>query len=357
MASLGERAKVWFAEQRTARPWLDHVVRTQQHYTAVKGNTQAGAVTFFGFLSFFPLLALAFFAVGWVSRVYPAAEDGLVQAITDVFPGMIGSDEGQIAISDFEQAAAAAGVIGLLGVLYSGLGWLSGLRESLLVVFDEPAKEQPSFVVGKLRDLVALASIGVILLTSVAVSSVLSNFATEILDLVGLGEELSWLLRILTVVVGILVSSVLFTAMFRLLAKPDIPRADLWRAALVGAVGFEVLKQVAGLLLGSTRGQPAFQAFGIALILVVWINYFSRVVMYAASWAQTSTSARLRREAAAAAEEARLAALRVDLDKEDEDGITVNQAAARSFALGAGTVAGLYALLRRPRAGARTDID
>ncbi|MFW6774593.1 YihY/virulence factor BrkB family protein [Nocardioides sp. CPCC 205120] len=349
MAGPKERVVVWLAEQRTAHPWLDHVVRMQRHYGAVKGNTQAGAVTFFGFLSFFPLLALAFFLVGYLARIYPDAQQDLVDAISGIFPGMIGSDEGQISIADFEEVAGTAGVIGLLGVLYSGLGWLSGLRESLMVVFEEPAKEQPSFLKGKLRDLLTLPAIGVILLTSVAISSGVNAFSSEVLDLVGLGDELSWLLRVITVVIGIGASSLLFTAIFTLLVKPDIPRFDLWKGALLGAVGFEVLKQVAGVLLSATKGQPAFQAFGIALILLVWINYFSRVVMYAASWAHTSTSARLRREHAAALEEARLAALRVDLDKDDERELTTNQVAARSFALGAGTVLGFLTLLRRAR--------
>ncbi len=31
--------------------------------------------------------------------------------------------------------------------------------------------------------------------------------------------------------------------------------------------------------------------FGVALILLVWINYFSRLVMYAAAWAYTATTA------------------------------------------------------------------
>ncbi len=31
--------------------------------------------------------------------------------------------------------------------------------------------------------------------------------------------------------------------------------------------------------------------FGVALILLVWINYFSRLVMYAAAWAYTATVA------------------------------------------------------------------
>ena len=84
--------------------------------------------------------------------------------------------------------------------------------------------------------------------------------------------------------------------MFRLLAAPDdVPLRAMWSGALLGAVGFEILKQVSSLLIRSTQGQPAFQVFGLALILVVWINYFSRVVLYAASWAWTHPLAREQR--------------------------------------------------------------
>ena len=81
----------------------------------------------------------------------------------------------------------------------------------------------------------------------------------------------------------------LFFAMFVLLAEPHTPAA----LAVVGRAArarsrFEVLKQLSRLLIAPTQGNPAFQAFGIALILLVWINYFSRVVLYAAAWAHTS---------------------------------------------------------------------
>jgi membrane protein len=81
---------------------------------------------------------------------------------------------------------------------------------------------------------------------------------------------------------------VLFFALFRLLGRPHVPQLPLWQGALLGAVAFELLKQLSGVLLASTKEQPAFQAFGIALILLVWINYFSRVVLYSAAFAFTS---------------------------------------------------------------------
>ncbi len=66
------------------------------HYGEVNGSAQAGAVTYYGFLSFFPILALAFFVVGYVARVYPAAQDNLVAAIQQVLPGIVGNGQGEI---------------------------------------------------------------------------------------------------------------------------------------------------------------------------------------------------------------------------------------------------------------------
>jgi membrane protein len=292
MASLKER----LATIRERRPFLDHVLRMQEHYGAVKGSQQAGAITYFGFLSFFPIMALAFFAIGYVAEVFPDAQDALVDAINTVLPGIVGNGDNEISLTDIQDAAGAVGLIGLVGVLYSGLGWLSAMRDGLFVVFEKPAFEQPGFVIGKLRDLVTLALVGVVLLLSVGISGGVTSFSEELLDAVGLGTELGWLLSLFAVVVGLAASTLLFYAMFRLLGDPDVPGRSLWSGALFGAVGFEVLKQLSSLLLSTTEGQPAFQAFGIALILLVWINYFSRVVMYAASWAYTTRAARALRE-------------------------------------------------------------
>jgi membrane protein len=292
-------------EARTRRPFLDHLVRTVQHYGAVKGNLLAGAVTYFAFLSFFPILALAFAVIGWVAKVYPDAQQNLVDAIEQVLPGLVGPDPGQVQLSTLQNAAGAAAGIGLVAILYSGLGWLSSLREALVAVFDEPPGEQPGFLVGKARDLVTMALIGVVLIVSVAVSSLVTSFSTDILDWLGLGTGLSWLLSALSILVGLLANLVLFFAMFRLLADPRLPTRSLSSGALFGAIGFELLKQASRFLLQATSHSPAFQAFGIALILLVWINYFSRLVMYAAAWTYTSRAARLSRSDADSSETAR----------------------------------------------------
>jgi len=204
---------------RARRPFVDHLVRMVQHYGDVNGKLQAGAVTYFAFLSFFPILALAFFVVGYVSKVYPDARDVLITALTGLFANI------DLDLSAIEDGAGAAGLIGLAGVLYAGLGWLSAMREALIVMFEEPAREQPNFVVGKLRDLITLTLIGVTLMVSVAVTGMVSGFTTDLLGWVGLGEELAPLVTALTVVLGLAANVLLFFIMFELLARPNAPAA------------------------------------------------------------------------------------------------------------------------------------
>jgi membrane protein len=289
------------AAVRARFPWVDHVLRMLAHYGSVNGSGQAGAVTFFGFLSFFPILALGFFAIGQAARVYPDIRPQMTAEINGLLPGVIGTGAGQISLTAIERSAATVGLIGLATLLYSGLGWLSAMRQALEVMFVVPSRDRPSLVLGKLRDLATLVLVGLVLMVSVSLSGAVTGFSDTILGWVGIdsGAFLPTLgLNLLGRALAVGASTVLLVVMFRLLvAEARVPRSAMVRGALLGAVGFEALKLAANLLLTQTRGQPAFQAFGVALILLVWINYFSRLVMYAAAWAYTAPDALAQRTA------------------------------------------------------------
>lgn len=282
---LKEKVKAKIAELRARFPALDRVMRTQEHYGEVGASQQAGAITYFGFLSTFPILALAFFAVGQIAKVYAGAESDLVEAIDQVLPGLVGDGAGQLKVADIESAAGAVGIIGAFGLLYAGLGFVDGLRKALQAVFVVPEAEQPGFLAAKLRDLAALIGLGLILLVAVAFTGLVRTFSVDVLRWIGLDEGLGWLIVLLTLVLGLAANTVLFFSMFHLAPQKGTPKRPLWAGALLGAVCFEALKQASTLLLKATQGQPAFQAFGIALILVVWIHYTSMVILYAASYA------------------------------------------------------------------------
>jgi membrane protein len=346
MASPKDRASAFLDRARARSHLLDHAVNTQRHYTSVKGSFRAGAVTYYAFLSFFPILAVAFFVVGYVAQIFPDAQDNLVTALETMLPGLIGEGPDQISLAAVQRAAATVGLIGLAVLVYSGLGWISCMRDALNQVFQEPTARQPGFVVGKLRDLVTLAVIGLILIVSVGISGAVTGFSREFLDLLGLDQGLVPELALLVVILGGAVDMLLFFTIFTLLVRPPLLQRSLWAGALLGAVGAGLLKWLSSFLIGLTKEQPAFQAFGIALILLVWINYFSRVVLYAAAWAAVDRSPRgesvtswMSDPAAAGAEDARRTRRRTPAPVP----------ASAWFGSGAASMLALMALLRRRR--------
>ncbi|SEC56550.1 membrane protein [Nocardioides exalbidus] len=348
----GIKARV--ADVRERRPFVDHLVRMVEHYGSVNGNALAAAVTYFAFLSFFPILALAFAVFGQITKVYADAQDTLLDAANSVLPGIIGGDNG-VSLDSLQSAAPGIFSVGILLTLYSGLGWLSGMRQALTSAFEEPEREQPNFVMGKLRDILALLTLGSVLVLSVAVSGVATALLSPILDALRLGPVAGVFLTVLAIALGLAANTLLFFAFFRLLVAPDIPSRSLWSGALLGAVVFELLKQASTFLLRSTSNSEAFQAFGIALILLVWINYFSRVVVYSAAFAYTSPEARAVVEARRVVDQAvegpqiDLAAAAAVVPSTALSPSASPASPKAAFAAGAASMLGLVALLRRRR--------
>src|SRR4051812_950683 len=89
--SKNDKKQGRLAKFRERHLWVDRFFRMQEHYSRSRGNQAAGAVTYFGFLSLFPLLALTFAVVGFVVRWYPAAQDQVTDALNSYLPGLVGS--------------------------------------------------------------------------------------------------------------------------------------------------------------------------------------------------------------------------------------------------------------------------
>ncbi|APC37372.1 YihY/virulence factor BrkB family protein [Nocardiopsis dassonvillei] len=272
-------------ELRRRRPALDHLVRAYERYADRNGNQLAGAVTYFAFLSFFPLLALAFAAVGYLAAVQVEVGDYLQQALDGVLPGL----SEQLPIDEIAQARVGAGVIGVLGLLYAGLNAVSALREALHSIWLKNLREGPNILLRKLADLLVMLGLGAALLLAVAFTSVAQTATQWLLGLVGLDGSLlaNLSLRALALVIAVGANMVIFVLAFALLSGSGRPTRMMWRGALLGAVGFEVLKAAAAVLLAGTLGNPVYASFAVLVGLLVWINLVMRLVMFSAAWTAT----------------------------------------------------------------------
>ncbi|MEO3793908.1 YihY/virulence factor BrkB family protein [Nonomuraea sp. B10E15] len=292
MASLAERfepVKAWgrrtVDDWRVRRPSIDHLIMTVQRYRLQSGDRLAGAVTYFAFLSFFPLLSLSYAVLGFAVAASEATRDALQRAIAERLPGLAP----QLDLEGIAQARETAGIIGLLGLLYAGLGALDALREALREMSMTTAPPL-GFVAGKLRDLASLVIVGATMILSVLVAGFATTATDKVLHaLFGGSSMLVTLgLRIAGVVASVGADWLLFVILLGWVARAGLPFRAIAKGALLGALVFGVLKQAATLLLGHTLSNPVYGAFAVIVGLLVWINISARLVLFVAAWTSTA---------------------------------------------------------------------
>jgi len=265
--------------------WFDHLVRAYRRYQERRGDRLAAALTCYGFLSFFPLLALAYALLGYLVKFSDKARDYFVDAINQLLPGL--SD--QLNVQQIVESKTAVGVVGLVGLMFTGLGWVNVLRESLRDIWGYEPNGGGNFFLKKVWDVGVLAFLGATLIVSVAVSTVTSQATHTVLTTMGLDDVpgAGTALRLLSLAVAIAFNTLIFLVLFSRLSGTRAPWRRIIRGAVFGALGFEILKQIASLLLSRTMSNPVYASFAVLVGLMVWINIVSRFMLFTAAWTAT----------------------------------------------------------------------
>ena len=248
MAGVGavkDRALGVLRTQREKRPWLEHLVQAYKRYKSSNGDHMAAAITYFSFLAIFPLLLLGISVGGFVLARNPALVGDLKELISENVPGELGSQ-----LSDSVDSLIAhrnsIGVIALVGVAYSGLGWIGNLRKGLQIVWScEPQEE--NFVKAKLGDLVVLVGLGLGIVLSLALTSGGTAAARWLVDSAGLGDVpgVTVLLAIVGILLALVADVLIFAFLFVRLPRRRVRYRTVLRGAVFAAVGYEILKVVA----------------------------------------------------------------------------------------------------------------
>lgn len=277
-----------FEQLRERHEWLDHVVRAGARYTERHGDHYAAAVTYFSVLSLVPLLMIAFAVAGFVLQAQPDLLHQLQANITKAVPGSLGQTLNGV-IDQAIRSAGTVGVIGLLAALYSGIGWMTSLRDALSEQWGR-VPEPPPLIRRTVVDLLSLLGLGAALVVSFALTGLGTGFAGSVLAVLGLSEQ-AWaqvLLGLLGFVLSILANWLIFLWVIARLPREDVALKSAVRAALLGAVGFEVIKQIMTIYLGVVTNSPSGAVFGSFLGLLVFAYFVSRFVLFVTAWAATS---------------------------------------------------------------------
>ncbi len=269
--------------------WLDHIMLAYERYTERYGAHYAAAVTYFSVLSLVPMLMIGFAVAGFVLQSQPDLLAELRQSIAEAVPDK--DLRGQIneAVNTALDSKGTVGIIGLLGAAYSGLGWMSNLRDALTAQWGH-AKENLPFLGSLWRDLVALIGLGLAIVLSFGITAAGSGFAEQMLEWLG-WENAGWahvLLMIGTVILSLLANWLVFLWVLARLPRKAVGWRSALRGAFAAAIGFEVLKQAATLFLKFVTTSPTSAAFGSVIGVLIFANLVAQFLLFIAAWTATA---------------------------------------------------------------------
>jgi membrane protein len=274
-------------ELRARHPWLDHLVPAGRRYTGRHGDHYAAAITYFSLLSLVPLVMIASGAAGYLLSARPELRDQLRAAVTDAVPAEVAGLINMIIDQAVAQRSVVTGV-GLVFALYSGIGWVSHLRAAVSEQWAQ-APDPPALPKRLLLDLLALFGLGASLAASFIVASLASHFAAEVLRYLGLddGRWAQVQLQVFGVLLTLTTDFLVFLWVIARLPRAHVALGDAAPAALLGAVGFQLLMQGMSIYLGVVSGSPSAAVFGSTLGLFIFIYYASRFVLFVTAWTAT----------------------------------------------------------------------
>lgn len=195
------------------------------------GGHLAASLTYYAFLSLFPLILLALAGIGFFLAGDPQARAEWGARISDAVPGL-----GPLIAENLESLVSSrrgASIIGLVGLVLSATGLTNAAGYALSRVYRHP--EVQGFVQKRVWSLSATAGLGLVALAGVVVSSFVGGLRGT--GAIGLG------LSVGAALLSLLLDVVLFAVCYRVLtAGWGPPFSELWPGALLAGAGWTALK-------------------------------------------------------------------------------------------------------------------
>jgi membrane protein len=254
--------------------WLGLPIAVFYKFFDDQGGYLTALLTYYGFLSLFPLLLVAVTVLGFVIAHQPHLQNELIGSALSQFP-IVGK---QIQTDVHGYTGSGWGLaIGLLGAAYGGLGIAQAAQNTLNSVWAVPRHARPNPSMSRLRRLIAVSifGLGVVVTTGIsALASETQHFGV-VSGIVG---------RILATALAALVNIGLFTAAFRYLTVRPVSIRDVLPGAVIAGIAWQGLQLVGSYYVDhKLRGaSEVYGIFGVVLGLIAWIYLEALIVVLCA---------------------------------------------------------------------------
>ncbi len=253
-------------QQRHRLPGFVHAVIKK--YGDDEAGQQAALMTYYGFLSLFPLLLVLTTLTQYIPASHTELQESIVKGITNYFPVL--GDQLSAHINSLQKNGLAL-IVGLLFILYGARGVADAFRNSIQHLWGIPKEHRDGFPRSTLK------SFGIIFI--VGAGFVVASASIALAAATSSGN----LFRLLVILINLFVWYVLFILLINISLSRRVPFGETRAAALIAAAGLVIVQVAGSYILGhELRNLDAlYSYFALALGLLFWIYLQVQVLFYA----------------------------------------------------------------------------
>jgi membrane protein len=258
----------------------------------LKHNTSllSAALAFYSLLSLAPALYLLVAAAGVIIGQRTASG-----AVIDWATQLLGSSGGAFIGGVLEHNgtdSSFATFFGVATLLYGATVAFGALQDALNLVWEVPPLQRSlikEFFSKRLVSFVAVTIVGVLLLVSLLTGTIISAAGKIIPQALPATE---FLLQVANFAVTLILVTVLFALLYRILPDSSVAWRDVWTGAAITALLFSIGKTLIGVYLGHSSSASPFGAAGSVVVFLLWVYYSAQIFLFGAEFTEVYAVAR-----------------------------------------------------------------
>ena len=235
-----------------------------------QGSYLAALMTFYGFLSLFPLLLLLASVLGFLLEGDSELQQRILDSTLSQFP-IIGD---QLQDPTSLRGSAIAVVVGAVTALYGALRFAQATQNAMNVAWAVPRYLRPNPIKARLRSLLIVTTAGIPVLATTILSALGSSAHSY-------GADISGLVAILATLAAVVANTVVYVLVFRIATSRKLTLHEIVPGAVAAAAIWQLLQLVGTAYVGRVvkDSGTTYGVFTLVLGLLAWIFLATIVVV------------------------------------------------------------------------------
>jgi membrane protein len=253
-------------------PWLAFPVAVWKKFADDQAGNLAALIAYYAFASIFPLLLVLATVLDIVLGRDPALRQKILGSAFGQFP-VIGTQL-KANVHSLHQTGLAL-VIGIVLTFLGTRGVAGAVQNACNTVWGVPIARRPGFPWNALRSIAMIVVVGTGIIATTLLSGLAGGAAASVLS--GPAGYVG------AIAVSLLLNIGLFWFGLRLATASEVKRNELFLAALLAAVVWQILQLLGGYLVAHdlSRSNSLYGVFGLVLGLLAWLYLQAEFTLYA----------------------------------------------------------------------------